>query len=342
MVFATDAEAFTPGNDVASLAAGGTQPTQPVAGAPTAGTSTSTVAAPTTQASSGGTLGPAAISPQMSTPGPPATDVANGARAVAQHAADGVSEFQGASPAAASPPVIISGPAPPPSGASGAVATAQVPTSTAPTVDATAAAIMLERERRAEAITTAWPAATAREQPQAAALATELRSVISQFESLARDTPAGIAAPASPELARARARVQALVSVILSPSPLPDAAAGPRSTLTGARADASTTVAPAEPSVLGVSPARSDRFGAARHGSSGTPAESAAAPTGVGSQTSLAGGALGGGATGLTAPAALLVVAAACLLATRSRGRLSMDPLPWKSALLSSRLERPG
>jgi hypothetical protein len=62
----------------------------------------------------------------------------------------------------------------------------------------------------------------------------------------------------------------------------------------------------------------------------------------VGPLSSLAGGALGGGATGLAAPAALLVVAAACLLATRSQGRLNVDPLPWRSVLLSSRLERPG
>ena len=216
------------------------------------------------------------------------------------------------------------------------MASGQVPTSTAPTVDANAAAIMLERQLHAEAITTAWPVATAREQPQAAELATELQSVISQFESLARDNPAGIAAQAGPELARARTQELALVSVILSPSPLPAAAAGPRSALAGAWPDASTTVAPAGRSVLGVSPARSDRFGAARRTAPGPSAESETVPTGVGSS-------LVGGATGLAAPAAaLFVVAAACLLATRSRRRLSRDPFPWESVLLSLRLERPG
>jgi hypothetical protein len=113
--------------------------------------------------------------------------------------------------------------------------------------------------------------------------------------------------------------------------------------LTSAQPDASTTVAAAERSLSDISPARSDRFGAARRTSPGIPAESTALPTGV-PLSSLAGATLGGGAaTGLTAPAAaLLVVAAACLLATRSQGRLNMDPLPWRSVLLSSRLGRPG
>ena len=50
-----------------------------------------------------------------------------------------------------------------------------------------------------------------------------------------------------------------------------------------------------------------------------------------------------GGGTGLAAPAvALLAVAVLGLLASLSRRRLNSDLLPWKSTLLSLRLERPG
>jgi hypothetical protein len=348
MTFATRAEASVPGDEVPSLAGVAMQTTQLAgtvstdAGPSTAVTTTSTGAAPTMQESSTGTVRSAAISPQTSSPGPPTTPgVANDATTVLQQASNGALEAQSAPPAAPSVPVIV-WPAPPPPGGSGALNPAQLPSSTAATIDANAAAMMLERQRRAQAITTSWPAATAGEQPQAAVPTSELQNVISQFESLARDTPAGITAPTGAELALARTQEMTLVSLILSASPLPAAAAGPRSALNSARSDASTTVAAAERSLPGVSPARSDRVGAARRTSSGPPAESAVPPTGVGPLSSLAGGALGGGATGLAAPAALLVVAAACLLATRSQGRLNVDPLPSRSVLLSSRLERPG
>ena len=129
----------------------------------------------------------------------------------------------------------------------------------------------------------------------------------------------------------------ALISVISTPSALPESAPESRSALAGIRPGVSTTIAPPQRPVLGSPRGHSERLGAARHASRGAPVEPRAFPWGVG--PSLAGAAVGGGATGLAAPAAaLLVIAAACLLATRSRGRLSMDPLPWKSALLSLRL----
>jgi hypothetical protein len=348
-------EATISTDEVPSLAVVATQTSQLAsmvsteAGRSTAGMTANTGAAPTIQASSTASVGSVAISPQKSALGPPTPGVASDPTMVLQHAPDGALEVQSAppqatsaSPAATSAPIVVS-PTPPTPGAGIALNPAQVPTSSAATIEASAAAIMLERQRRAQTITTAWPAAAAREQPQAAAPASELQSMISQFESLARDTPTGTAAPTGAELALARAQEMTLVSVISSASPLPAAAAGPRLVLGSAQPDASTTVAAADRSLPDISPARSDRFGAVRPTSPGIPAESTALPTGV-PLSSLAGGTLGGGAaTGLAAPAAaLLVVAAACLLATRSQGRLNMDPLPWRSVLLSSRLERPG
>src|SRR6185312_12845046 len=108
---------------------------------------------------------------------PPAGGVANDAITSPQHAPSGALEVQGAPPAATSAPVIVSH-APPPPRASSAFKRAPVPSSTQAAMDATVAAIMLERQRRAEGITTAWPAAAASEQPQAAAPAIELESVI--------------------------------------------------------------------------------------------------------------------------------------------------------------------
>lgn len=349
MVFATRAQASVPGSEVSSQMAVEMQSAQrmastvaPEAGPPAEDGATSADAALAAQASSGGTVAPAVTSSQRALPGPPAPSVKDGATAFVQQAASGAPESQGAPPVVASAPAIASPPAPPPSAASGAVSTGQAPASTAASVEASAATMMLERQRHAAAITGAWPAASTRQQPQpAAGLAIELRSVISQFESLAHDTPNGIAVPAAPEIDRARTEQLALVSVILSPSPLPEATAEPRSALNGAGLLASSTIAPPQRPSLGLSRGHSDRLAAARRASRDTPAEPAALPSGVG--PSLAGAALGGGATGLAAPAAaLLVVAAACLLATRSRARLRMDPLPWKSALLSLRLERPG
>jgi hypothetical protein len=348
MTFATRAEASTPGTEVPSSAVGGTQSVQPgstggtVVEPSTADPATSNGGSTTTQPSSTDTADSAAIAPQKSSPESPASGVENDATTSPQHAPGGTLEVPGAPPAATSAPVIGS-PAPPPPAASGAFNPALAPSSTAATVEATVAAIMLERQRRAQGITTAWPAVSASEQPQATAPASELQSVISQFESLARDTPAAIAAPTGAAFALARTQEMRLISLILSASPLPTSAVGPRSTLDSAGLDASFTVAAAERSLPGVLPARSDRFGAARRTSPDAPARAAVLPTSGEPLSSLAGGALGGGATGLGAPAAaLLVVAAACLLATRSQDRRNMDPLPWRSVLLSSRLERPG
>ena len=54
-------------------------------------------------------------------------------------------------------------------------------------------------------------------------------------------------------------------------------------------------------------------------------------------------GSSAGGGAGATGPAeALLAVALLCMLATVSPRRLKLDPLSWKSTLLSLRLERPG
>jgi hypothetical protein len=59
-------------------------------------------------------------------------------------------------------------------------------------------------------------------------------------------------------------------------------------------------------------------------------------PAGGGASTS------SGGAGAGASAAAVLALAGVCLLGALLPGRLRLDPFPWRSALLASRLERPG
>jgi len=198
---------------------------------------------------------------------------------------------------------------------------------------------MLERASHAEVITRSWPALVPGDQPETAALA-DLQGFVVQFELLVGASRGLSAEVLAPEATSTAAQELALVSVISSPSSLSPGVRGPLPPV-GDWSDVSSTIASAERSSEVSSRNRSTHLGAARHTSRAP--ELAARAMGAGSLPSLAGAALGGGAPGLAAPAAaLLVIAAACLLGTRSLGRLPMDPLAWKSTLLSVRLERPG
>jgi hypothetical protein len=210
-----------------------------------------------------------------------------------------------------------------------------------------AGAIVLERGAEAQAITTVPPPLSPREQPQTAALAPDLQRWVAQFELLARDSTAVSAAAAAPALARAATRELALESVALSAPPQMAGAPRPPAAAVRSRPDAWIAAAPAEGSGYDAAQssfARLDTLkGALHHPALRAQAESGTSPTVAESLPSTTGAAFGNGGTGLAAPAAaLLVVAALCLLGTRLPGRLAEDRLAWKSALFSLRLERPG
>jgi hypothetical protein len=206
---------------------------------------------------------------------------------------------------------------------------------------------LLQAERQAEAITTSWPAPASAEQPPAIKLTRDLQELIAQFESFARDSH-GASPGAAADISAATTRQEQLPVTIVgdSPAPPPDAL-GPGG-----------VPAPPAPDAVRTSPAvlawaadsvgdRLDPLATVRpilhRSATGSSAAWGANPTVSSSSPSGAGAALGGGANGLTAPgAALLVMAAACLLATRLLGRRTTDPTLWRSALLNLRLERPG
>jgi hypothetical protein len=209
---------------------------------------------------------------------------------------------------------------------------------------------MLARQAETESIAGSWlPLAAA--QPADSAIAPELESLIAAFESQARDNSTAGAGAAVHSLGRADTQQLVLVSVISSPSPAAQPAPGPGSTLAGGTlaggSQAASGTAPPPRFAQSASSVPPERLQAVtrplRSPSRGASADPGASPTLPGSLPSGAGTAFGGGATGLAAPAAaLLVVAAACLLAMRLLGRPVTDPLTWRSALLSLRLERPG
>jgi hypothetical protein len=211
----------------------------------------------------------------------------------------------------------------------------------APGAAASPAANMLARKRHAEAIATGWPAPLAGEQPQAAVVVPALEALMTELQSLAGANPSATAG-AEPSLAHATSRELALVSLLSAISatlPASSSASQPRVAFAEDSAHAVLANAPAKELGEGVS----RNLSAVLNGVKGISARASSAlqasPTLAGSPPPVA----AGGATGQVAPAAaLIVLAAACALATRLVGRLATDPLAWQSALLSLRLERPG
>jgi hypothetical protein len=218
-----------------------------------------------------------------------------------------------------------------------ASATAREPASTA----TRAAAIMLERKRHAEAIATGWPAPLAGEQPQATVVVPALEALMAQLQSLAHPNPPA-SAGAARSLAHATSHELALVSllsVISATLPASAGASQPRVALGDGSALTGSAAAPPERLSHGVWNAPSGALNEVNRASAGASSALATSPTLVGSPSPVA----AGGATGSVPPAAaLIVLAAACVLATRRLGRLAMDPLAWQSVLLNLRLERPG
>jgi hypothetical protein len=200
---------------------------------------------------------------------------------------------------------------------------------------------MLARKRHAEAIATGWPAPLAGEQPQAAVVVPALEALMTQLQSLASANPPASAATA-PSLAHATSRELALVSLLsVISATLPASSGASQQRLAFGEDSAHAVSAKASAEALGEGVARN--LSAVLTGVKRTSARASSAlpasPTLAGSPAAVA----AGGATGQVAPAAaLIVLAAACALATRLLGRLAMDPLAWRSALLSLRLERPG
>ena len=203
---------------------------------------------------------------------------------------------------------------------------------------------MLQAERQAEAITTSWPAPASAEQPPAIKLTRDLQELIAQFESFARDSH-GASPGAAADISAATTMQEQLPVTIVgdSPAPPPDAL--------GPGGVPAPDAVPTSPAVLAwAADSVSDRLDPLatvrpilHRSATGSSAAWGANPTVSSSSRSGAGAALGGGANGLTAPgAALLVMAAACLLGTRLLGRRTTDPTLWRSALLNLRLERPG
>jgi hypothetical protein len=352
---ATAAEALSTAGGVLAPAADGLQPTERVAsmvetsgGSPSLKTA-AVVVASTEKVADG--AAPAALSPRHVAQVPQASAGASGAALDAPEVLVPVASGSPASPgtpaAETSMPAVISTPRAPEPDASSAIATLAVVAitqfaSTHPAVAASSGAIMLERQGQAETLTASWLPLTPREQQGTAiALTPNLRIVIAQFQSLARDNPTLGAGAVPPQLAGAS--TQELGSVLLR-WPLSTAAGpGTRSVALGDLSGVWRARASNELSAGAASIASSERFApvrrALRHASVGTAAESGT----ISGLISGAGAALGGGATGLAAPAAaLLALAAACMLATVMLGQLALDPFVWKSTLLSLRLERPG
>jgi hypothetical protein len=362
LLFAINAQASFAESNTPAPAGEETQPTAGGANATEAGTSPpATTTAPNApnagmNASSGGSGegqsgGTAGEGPQEPTPGPPTSPDTGGAASTPQAPAPVPGGPVGGSGAQAtippsSPPLasrslspqasaagpVATGEGSTPASGAGAMTEQATPSSSA---GAGAGAIMLERASHAEIIAGSWPALVPGDQPETVALA-DLQTFVGQFESLLRASRALSGAEVlAPEATRAAAQVLALVSVISSPPSLSPAARGPLPAA-GDWSEVSSAIASAERSSEVSSRSRSQRLGAAARTSGAPELARPAMP-------SLAGAALGGGAPGLAAPAAaLLLLAAACLLATRSLGRLPMDPLAWKSTLLCVRLERPG
>jgi hypothetical protein len=202
---------------------------------------------------------------------------------------------------------------------------------------------MVASQDEVQSITASWPSPIYAEQRVAAALMPSVEASVAQFQALVRDD-AGLRETAAK---LTRAANSELVSVISSPPPPFAGGVAPEPPPGVGRPDVRRVTAAAERAgpafssaryVRSIEPKRALRRTAIR-----SSVEPAANPTPSDSLPSGTGSAVGGGISGLAAPAAaLLVVAAACLLATRLLGRRNTDSLLWRSTLLSLRLERPG
>ena len=210
---------------------------------------------------------------------------------------------------------------------------------------------MLEREHEAETISTSWPSPMSAEEPAAAELAQDLQNFIGQYQSLVRDRrPAsqGDSRSASPHAATAETAppaVQEEVTLTLTGTPLPSP---DRNTAGGVPAAPSAENWGAISRAISESSAVAsglDPLADMRRVLHRTPLRSVQSGTNLTVSTSLpsgAGSALGSSGGSGVPSAAVLVLAIACLLATRLLGRRTTDPPLWWSAVLNLRLERPG
>lgn len=208
---------------------------------------------------------------------------------------------------------------------------------------ASAAKIMLARDRHARAITRLWPSLTPSQAPVGASLTPVLRRLVTQFQSLSRDSTAVGAPATAPGLARAA--TSELESLLAS--------AAPHAAITRTGSALAHHLSYGRPPALGgpsadapagAHPGRLDTVKQPLHRNSlraqavagTTPAAALSLPSG-------AGAAFGSAGAGSAVPAvALLALVLVCLLGTRWAGRRAEDRLTWKSTLLSLRLERPG
>jgi hypothetical protein len=228
-------------------------------------------------------------------------------------------------------------------GSSGAIATVAAVSVRAGATrdDATTAATAPARERQAEAALRLWSWSAWREGEQLSLFVPDLRRLMAEFRSLARDITSNITGETPSKIAGAAALELALVLTAVD-APLPSGSAY------GSLAPAHLQAA----AVPGVASAwRLSALASATRASEAvrdTQKTSVAAPTATSPTVaawlpSAAGAAFGSGMTGAAAPAAaLLAVLAVCLLGTWLPRRLADDGLAFRSALLNFRLERPG
>jgi len=358
MVLAPRVQAAVPGNGVRALAGAAVAenaPPQARTGAPSADTLAGGggVQAPGAAAESGGQHPPAQTWQGSGVPSAGAP-VADGA---ITRAVNGSPDANAAPAAAAPTPAAVSQPRAPQPLLAEATAGAGDASGqhSASSSQPSPGALMLARQAQAEVIAMSWLPPGPGE-PADSAITPELASLIASFESQARNNSPADAAAVAPQLARADTHQLGLVSVISTPLPAPEAAPATGLALAGGTLAADPRAHGVSAPALGFSRVvwsapgawneSLGRLQAARRplrtASRSATADSGATPIAQGSLPSGSAAAFGGTATGLAAPAAaLLVIAAACLLLTRSLGRPPMQ-LAWKSALLSSRLERPG
>lgn len=198
-----------------------------------------------------------------------------------------------------------------------------------------------ERERQAQAALRLWSMSVWHEDTQLIPFAPDLQRLIAQFRSLARDITADSATAPPSKVTGAAAQELALV-LTAADAPLSSGLAqGPPSPV---RVESTAPAGLASAWRLAALGAGARLNGAGRDTqktSVATP--TATSPTVAAWLSSAAGAAFGSGATGAAAPAAaLLAVVAVCLLGTWLPRRLADDGLACKSALLNTRLERPG
>ena len=227
----------------------------------------------------------------------------------------------------------------------------EAPTGAPSPAGADPATATLERAREAETISASWPSPLSDEEPAAAELAQDLQNFIGQYRSLVRDRrPAsqGDSRSASPHAATAETAppaVQEEVTLTLTGTPLPSP---DRNTADGVPAAPSAENWGAISRAISESSAvasRLDPLAGMRRVLHRTPLRGVQSGTNLTVSTSLpsgAGSVLGSSGGSGVPSAAVLVLAIACLLATRLLGRRTTDPPLWRSAMLSLRLERPG